>query len=33
MERLSSESELTQEDINELAELIDNNVANRLASK
>lgn len=33
MERLSSESELTEEDIDELAELIDSNVAERLANR
>ena len=33
MKRLSSDSELTEEDVNELAELIDSNVAERLAGK
>lgn len=33
MERLSSESELTEEDVDELAELIDSNVAERLAGR
>lgn len=33
MERLSAGSELTDDDIDELAVLIDNNVANRLANK
>lgn len=31
MKRLSSDSELTEEDVNELATLIDSNVAERLA--
>jgi hypothetical protein len=33
MERLSSDSELTEEDVDELAELIDTNVAQRLAER
>lgn len=33
MQRLSSESELTEEDVDELADLIDSNVAARLAEK
>ncbi len=33
MERLSSDSELTEDDVDELAELIDSNVAERLASR
>jgi hypothetical protein len=33
MERLSSDRELTEDDVDELAELIDSNVAERLASK
>lgn len=33
MERLTSESELTEEDVDELAELIDSNVAERLADR
>lgn len=33
MERLSSGSELTEQDIDELAELIDSNVAERLANR
>ena len=33
MERLSSDSEFTEEDIDELAELIDTNVAQRLAER
>jgi len=33
MERLSSDSELTQDDVDELAELIDTNVAQRLAER
>jgi hypothetical protein len=33
MERLSTGSELTEEDIDELAELIDSNVAKKLASR
>lgn len=33
MKRLSSDSKLTEKDVDELAELIDSNVAERLASK
>jgi hypothetical protein len=33
MKRLSSDSELTEEDVDELATLIDSNVAERLADK
>lgn len=33
MKRLSSDSELTQKDVEELSELIDGNVAERLAGK
>jgi len=33
MERLSSDSELTDEDVDDLAELIDTNVAQRLAER
>ena len=33
MERLSSGSELTEEDVDELAELIDSNVTKRLANR
>ena len=33
MQRLSSDSELTEDDVDELAELIDSNVAERLASR
>lgn len=33
MERLSSDSELTEEDIDELAAMIDENVAERLAGE
>ena len=33
MKRLSSDSELTEEDVDELAALIDSNVAERLADK
>lgn len=33
MKRLSSDSELTEEDVDELAELIDSTVAERLAGK
>lgn len=33
MDRLSSDSELTEEDVEELAELIDGNVAERLAKR
>ncbi|SFS00118.1 hypothetical protein SAMN05216559_2312 [Halomicrobium zhouii] len=33
MNRLTSDSELTDEDVDELAELIDSNVAERLAGK
>lgn len=33
MRRLSSESELTEEDVDEVAELIDGNVAERLAGR
>lgn len=33
MERLSAESELTEQDVDELAELIDRNVAERLANR
>jgi len=33
MEQLSSDSELTEEDVDELAELIDTNVAQRLAER
>jgi len=33
MERLSSDRELTEDDVDELAELIDSNVAERLASR
>jgi len=33
MQRLSSDSELTEDDVDELAELIDSNVAERLAGR
>jgi hypothetical protein len=33
MDRLTSDSELTEEDVEELAELIDTNVAQRLAEQ